>query len=171
MDTHQKIEDLKFTIGRFDFFYDSINNKSNILIALNTFILSGVIIGFNYLYKLYSGSFTYQTYALFLLTLVLNILSHFYTIAAFKPFTKKVSGHISIIYFNSIAQQTEQLHKETWESLTEESYFFDLVRQQKVLAVGLNKKFKYLGTASYGLLCQIFSILICSIHIYIIINK
>lgn len=170
METQQKIEELKFTIGRFDHFYDSVNNKGGILIALNTFIISSVIIGFNYIYSHCIDYFSNVTYGLFLLTLILNIFSQIYTISAFRPFTKKIIGSNSIIYFNSITKQTDKTHNANWESLTLETYFIDLVKQQKELAAGLSRKFKYLSLASFGLLLQIISIIIYSIHLYLIIK-
>ena len=35
---------LKYTINRFDHYFDSVNNKSAVYIAINTFITGGIIV-------------------------------------------------------------------------------------------------------------------------------
>ncbi len=44
--TEEKIEILKHTIDRYDHYFDSINNKGNLFLTLNTFLLGGMITGY-----------------------------------------------------------------------------------------------------------------------------
>ena len=44
--TIEKVEMLKHTMDRYDHYYDSINNKSNLFLALNTFLLGGIVTGY-----------------------------------------------------------------------------------------------------------------------------
>ena len=48
MDQKEKIENLKYTISRYDHYYDSVNSKSNVYLTLMTFLLGGTVALFRY---------------------------------------------------------------------------------------------------------------------------
>lgn len=46
MQAEKKIEMLRHTMDRYDHYYDSVNNKGNLFLTLNTFLLGGIITGY-----------------------------------------------------------------------------------------------------------------------------
>lgn len=161
MNIREKLDELKFSIGRFDHYYDSVNNKGNLYLAVNTFILGGVITGYVTLdSKLHFGGWIL---VLFVVLLVSNLVSVGYTLAAIKPFLKKKNGSRSMIYFGDVDTASEVTIGDFWKNLTQDKLQEDLLSQYKILAGGLTKKFTRLQKASTLIAIQIAGIVLFGI--------
>ncbi|MBI3134076.1 MAG: hypothetical protein HYZ14_05310 [Bacteroidetes bacterium] len=133
-------ERLKFTIDRFDHYYESVNNKCNIVLGFSTFVLAGLI-------ALYP-SLTEYAHCDFWVNLLLGcfILLSFVVIliimvASIPHLTKKDS---SLFYFLAIDTMGETTFLKKSQEQTPEEEVEDMRRQTFLLACGLNKKFKKL---------------------------
>ena len=157
------LDEAKFIIGRYDHYYESINTKSNLYLAINTFILGGYISGYYTLDKQYQFDcfFKYLFYAI----LLVNFGAIFFTLSAIRPFLskrKKKSGK-SLYYFNDVANYNVTSYKEAFNNITEKDLLNDATNQAHQLATGLNMKFKRINTASMLIGVQIFLILVFAV--------
>jgi hypothetical protein len=170
MTTKDKIDELKFVIERFDHYYDSVNNKGNLYLTLNTFILAGIVGGFASLNT--TNHFSHWVAAVFLTpTLLFSLLSFLYTLRAITPFTGKLttgSNAPSLLFFNDVCDQLNVNWSHRWSSLTEQEWFSDLQSQAQSLAKGLKCKFSRLRKASIFIGLQIIFILLFVIYFFII---
>lgn len=91
MNTQIKNEELKYVIGRYDHYFDSVNNKGNLYLSINTFILGGVIAGYFSLEKTYH--FGVGILAIFVFTLTANMIAIVLTLLAIKPHFKSLAYH------------------------------------------------------------------------------
>lgn len=153
MNIREKLDELKFSIGRFDHYYDSVNNKGNLYLAVNTFILGGAIGGYAALDNVYH--FNGWFLVLLIAVLLSNVISVGYTLGAIKPFLKKKNGSRSMIYFRDIDNASEVTIGDFWSNLTEEKMIDDLLVQYKILAGGLTRKFVRLQYATTFIAFQI----------------
>jgi len=165
MTEKEKLEELKFAIGRFDHYYDSVNNKGNLYLAVNTFVLGSVIAG----YASLNSQFHFSNWILSLLIAVLaaNLFSVAYTLAAIKPFLKKKHGSRSMIYFGDVHNASEVTVGDFWKNLTAEKLKEDFLSQYKILAGGLDRKFRWLKTATTFIAIQIAGIVLFGILLLI----
>ncbi len=147
--TNEKIETLKHTMDRYDHYYDSINNKGNLILALNIFLLSGIITGyysikgevvcgFGILFFMWSG-------------LLFCLLSIACSLWATLPYLSKQSDRIngSVIYFGSVANLSFQRFNQKYSEMTDENRYEDYLQQVHLLAIGLQKKFRRIQIATY----------------------
>lgn len=156
-------ERLKYTIGRFDHYFDSINNKSASYIAINTFITGGVIVlmtqteivcELNKIGKLSMG-----------LLLMIGISSLILLSIASIPFFS--SKPDSLFYFGSISKMGKSKFIEKTKSYTDKNAVQDLRSQTYILANGLTKKFSLLKIAGILLVVQ-FALLFITLIIILI---
>lgn len=149
MSKEEKIEMLRHTMGRYDHYYDSINNKGNLFLMLNTFLLGGIITGY------YSIKDTVEldiyTVLFILSALILCIASIVYTLWAIIPYLSKQADSIngSAIYFGNVSNLSFLSFKVMYDEMTDEKMYEDYVQQTHLLAIGLQKKFYRLQTATY----------------------
>lgn len=146
------MEHKRFIIERFDHYYDSINNKANVLLAVSIFIIGG-------LFACLSGLSTYlkETYwavCLLIGMLGLTVGSLIATLIALIPYTSKKGD--SLIYFGNIRNLTRLEFIKNFEKQDEAGINVDLLGQIYELAGGLQKKFYYLRIASMFLLIEAF---------------
>lgn len=150
-------EHIKFIIGRFDHYFDSINNKSAFYIAINTFILGGVCVGYVSLYeKLKIHLITFPLFLLIFL-LISCIVSTILTIMAMCPFSKDNFANddsCSLMYFGGIAKHQLSFFKDKFNELDDDSIQNDALQQAHCLAKGLKRKFGLLKVANYFLILQ-----------------
>lgn len=142
---------LIFTINRYDHFYDSVNNKGNVILGLSTFITGATIVGYPTLSDLEICSMWVR------LNLIAVILFGVASIAtlllASVPYLTQKSN--SLFYFGSVSSLTSGEFKEASSAMNEESELEDLREQAFLLASGLTGKFKKLKTATILNLIQI----------------
>jgi hypothetical protein len=163
-----KITELKFIIGRFDHYFDSINNKGNLYLTLNTFILGGSIGGFAYLNNSYH--FDQWIIILFVIpTLFSNLVSFTYTLSAIRPFTRRHDDNSSFssIFFVDVSHQTNRQWESRWNLLNQEDWKEDLRIQSQLLAIGLNEKFKSLSVATLFIGIQVGTIVLFGLYLFI----
>lgn len=164
-----KYEHLKFLIERFDHYFDTVNNKAAFYIGLNTFIVSGLCVGYTGIIdKMIASNLLW----LFLMIIFcLCLCSIIYTIKAITPYLKDNHGNddnTSLVYFGGIAKHELNYFIEKFRTEDDRGIITDMTRQVHCLAKGLNKKFKWLKIASLFLIAQF--VFIVFLFIYIIQN-
>jgi ABC-type phosphate transport system permease subunit len=142
MDKH---EYLKFSIERFDHYFESVNNKGALFLAVNTFIVGGLIALYLSIRSAVDcGVWINTIYALIVLFGIVSILL---TLLAGIPFLSNPNN--SVLYFGSIASKSvaefkAQVHAQTLQTLED-----DYIEQVHILAFGLRRKFRKLRYASH----------------------
>lgn len=145
----EKINTLKHTMDRYDHYYDSVNNKANVFLTLNTFLLGGIITGYYSIKdKLECG---FDLYFFVLTGLILCILSIGFSLWATMPYLSKQADSIngSVIFFGNVANVSYQSFKQMYCDMTDEKRFDDYLQQVYLLSIGLQNKFFRLKIATY----------------------
>jgi hypothetical protein len=158
-------ERLEFTMGRFDHYYDSINNKSIVFLTLELFITGGLVTAYpTLLAKVNCGTCLHLLMGC-ILSAGLAIMLIVAWIAT--PFFGKSTG--SLLFFKNIAEQPSNVFEQRSQNETVTSAKDDLRRQVYELACGLSRKFRKMKTAGVLLIIQIalFIPLITMIIIYL----
>lgn len=157
---------LIYTIGRFDHFFESVNNKTAVYIAINTFILGGILAGYvnveKYI-KEYESFFNINlsiVLALGLVTLIILIY------ASIPYFSKKPN---SLYYFGTIGSQTKDSFIEKSKKYDDKDEIKDLRNQVYILSKGLNTKFVRLKLSGHLLVIQFIALI--PLIIIFLINK
>ncbi len=147
--TNEKMEMLRHTMDRYDHYYDSINNKGNLFLTLNTFLLGGIITGYysvkdTLAHDIYIGLFV-------LLALICCLISIGYTLWAIIPYLSKQADSLngSAIYFGNVSNLSFQSFKKMYDDMTDIKAYEDYIQQIHLLAIGLQKKFCRLQRATY----------------------
>lgn len=144
-----KMDTLKHTMDRYDHYYDSINNKGNLFLTLNTFLLGGMITG----YYGVKDSIASQFDILFFvwIGLICCLLSLGFTLWAIIPYLNKQADSVngSLINFGNISNISFESFRQMYTNVTDEKRYEDYVHQVYLLACGLQKKFARLKTATY----------------------
>lgn len=157
-------ERLKFCIGRFDHYFDSINNKSAVFLALGTFIVGGLIASYPWLKLNVNCCFLLLFF--FMLSIALGLSSMIIVIIAAIPYMRESS--ISMLYFHSICSVDEKSFCKKSSEYTNEEELTDLRVQVHRLASGLKKKYKRLKIA--GILYTIMFFCLIPLILLIVTN-
>ena len=140
----EKIDMLKYNISRYDHYFASVNFKSSFLVLGNITILGFVL----------SNRTQINDYIFY--ALVLLIASSLITVLlAIKPYLKRYDGKASVVFFNDIANISDNAYREKMSKLLKSEYIQDLEEQARVLARGLTRKFLYLNIATITFICII----------------
>lgn len=157
---------LIYTINRFDHYFESVNNKTAVYIAINTFILSGVLASYvnvgKYI-KEYTDTFNLILCAILglgLITLIILIL------ASIPYFSKKPN---SLFYFGTIGSLSKDDFIEQSKKYDSKDELKDLRSQVHILSKGLNKKFERLKISGRLLVIQFIGLV--PLIIIFLINK
>ena len=144
-----KIDTLKHTMDRYDHYYDSINNKGNLFLTLNTFLLGGIITGY-YSIKDTIANESGVTFFVWV-GLVSCLLSISYTLWAIIPYLNKQADSVngSVINFSNVSNISFESFKLMYSNVNDQKRYEDYVHQVYLLAYGLQKKFSRLKTATY----------------------
>ena len=146
MKTNEKIEALKHTMDRYDHYFNSVNNKGSFYLALNTFLLGGIVTGF------YSLKASVAISLLVYAGLTCCLLSLGFTLWAIFPFlSKRNSVNDSVLYFGGVSNYSHNIFKKMYDEITEDNLYEDYIRQVHLLAIGLHHKFRRLQVATYFL--------------------
>ena len=157
-------ERLIFCIQRFDHYYDSVNNKSAVFLALGTFIVGGLVTSYPFLKKNVVCTFSVDLFLI--LSVILGLSAIIIVIIATTPYLSK--GESSLYYFNSIADKEEKIFSSESENFSREDEISDLRIQVHKLALGLRKKFIRLRIA--GILYTLMFFAMIPLVALIIIN-
>ena len=159
-----KVEALKLIIERYDHYYDSINNKGNLYLTINTFILGGCIAGY---YTLNQSCHFSKSILLFYFIpgIIFNLISFTHTLWAVRPFAKKINRGNSLIFFADVQRNSLPEWKNRWSKLTEDDWEEELQCQSHELATGLCKKFTRLSRATLFIWLQVVFIFLFAIYL------
>lgn len=159
-------ERLLYTINRFDHYFDSVNNKTAVYIAINTFVVGSLITSYVTLIddiSCYSEIFQVLISISFLIGLTTLII----LVNASIPFFSKDSK--SLYYFGGIGMMKKDEFELCSKTLTTKKEMKDLRNQVHTLSTGLTTKFTKLKLAGRLLIIQF--VLLIPIFIIIIFNK
>ena len=152
---------LRYTINRFDHYFDSVNNKSAVYIAINTFITGGVIVILTQTNIVKDLTIVGQvTFWILLLTGIVNLI--LLSITSIPFFSSKPK---SIYYFGAISKMTQSEFNKTSKNYSDKEELKDLRSQTFILSYGLTKKFEKLKLAGVLLVLQFFMLLLVFITI------
>ena len=93
-----KIEKVKFIIGRLDNYIEGTNSKANLILACNAVIIGGLLTGFAFGTK---ASMPCLQKCFLALTMIAGLVSCIFTILAIIPFTKSIGtkNYKSLFFF------------------------------------------------------------------------
>lgn len=148
--------EIKFIINRYDHYFETINSKSNIYLAVNALIIGAVLTGYPLLNKIYSVEGILQLIPMSIL--LLNLTAIIFTLLAIKPFHSRNNN--SLIYFNSIAEKKRSDYIQLMNKVDETDLINDSILQIHELSIGLKKKFKLINWATIFVAGQLFLILL-----------
>ena len=155
-------EHLKFLIERFDHYYDSVNNKGNAMLVINTFSIGGLAAFYTALQNDVNWSSGLKAYGILLCLLWTVSLS--LTSWALLPYRKSASN--SLIFFGGISNLSETVFLNRVSSQNDEDLVKDMQHQVYYLARGLALKFKLLGWATYVLFASYVVLVAASIVLF-----
>lgn len=147
-------EQLEFIIGRYDHYYDSVNNKGQFYLGLNTFIIGSMGAAFSMLNT--SHTCTICLYVLLAIILLIGFTSTYYTLRAILPYLKPgdESASPSLIFFGSVSKLTKEQYLTKVSSVSAGDVVTDLISQAHQLALGLSLKFGRLKIAGLLIACE-----------------
>jgi hypothetical protein len=151
-DKNREKERLVLTIQRLDHYYGSVNNKSAVYIAINTFLTGGIIAMISnpeIIENLWQ--FATVTTGLCLLTGIGNLILLAITSRPF--FSTKPE---SLYYFGSISSKTSKEFARASKNCDHKQELKDLRSQVYILSQGLTKKFEKLKLVGHTLVVQFF---------------
>lgn len=136
-------ERLLFSIQRFDTYYDSVNNKCTVFLALSTFIVGGLVTAYSSIIEAVDcGKFIHLLiYSVIGIGVLIMIIITF----ASTPFLD--SEKKSLLYFGCISAMSRDCFITKSNGSSEEENLNDLRNQVYDLATGLRQKFTKLRLA------------------------
>jgi hypothetical protein len=143
---------LLFCIGRFDQYYDSVNNKGNVILALSTFLVGSEIAA--YPFFLENRILSVYAFILYGLTIMAGFSAIIMILRASIPYTS-CEHKSSLWFFRDIANLSSSGFNERSKTLTDDEELMDLRTQTHDLAIGLKKKFYRLKIAGNLLIVQL----------------
>jgi hypothetical protein len=159
-------ERLKYCIGRFDHYYDSVNSKSSVFLGLSTFIVGGLIAGYFAAVPYIKCGFWMHVLMTVLISLGVAIMIT--VIRAATPYLTKDTD--SLHFFGAIAcMDGPGFCAKSAIPCTDEDELKDLRNQVHQLASGLTGKFKKLKTAGilftiqFYLFILLFLMILCNL--------
>jgi len=157
-------ERLIFTITRFDNYYNGINNKCAVFLALSTFLVGGLVTAYPAILKIADCGWCIHVLMAGLIGLGVAIM-----IVVIRASTPYLDSHkVSLYYFGSIAGMKVSDFKHRSAEEKEDAELADLRSQVHDLACGLKMKFNRLKIA--GWLFTIQFVLFIPLLITLIIN-
>jgi hypothetical protein len=165
MKVNESLEQLKFAISRYDHYYDSVNNKGNLYLTINTFILGGSLTGYYSIHE--QVCIEGFCYALFWILLFSCIISISLTLFAIKPYlnSKLDNTEGSLLYFGDVSLLKFKEFENRIQTLTEEKQITDFTKQTYLLAIGLRRKFRLLKWSTYLIAFEFICVIIIGLLI------
>lgn len=147
---NREYERLRFSMGRYDHYFDSINNKLNVYLGLSTFIVSGLIAIYpSLLEKVQCGL---CTHILMVTLLALGLSNMIILLVTSTPYLSRQTG--SLLFFEDVGAVAESQFCQFSENETEQQAISDMRSQVYKLAKGLSKKFRRLQIAGIIMMIQ-----------------
>lgn len=165
-------ERLIYSINRFDHYFDSVNNKTAVYIAITTFVLTASVMSYFSIAEIFPEIVISDSSMLFVnimlgLISLLGIVTLNILIFASRPFFSKKSQ--SLYYFGGIGSMKYQKFVELSKNRTEKEDLKDLRNQVHTLSQGLSKKFSRLTFAGQILFIQF--LLVFALILFLLIFK
>lgn len=132
-----ELDRLKYCIDRFDGYFEGVNNKNNLVLAINTFIVGGLIAIYSSLTKYVEVNSFFNSF--YLLSICIGVFAMLLLILSSMPFLK--SSTSSLISFCSISKLNKKDFFKKSKEMSEKGLVKDLRGQTHELAVALQKKF------------------------------
>lgn len=169
MSDRDKIDNALKKISRFDYYINSTNTKSSIILAWNGTVIGTIFLKYHQvtsLYDVYVWSY-YTANVLLVLAGIASIFSMVFIFDVIYPFlaeknttTKNInSKEGSLFFFGSIAKLTEKEYIEKENESSEQEILQDVLEQSYILSKGLSVKMTKLQTSINAIKFQLF--LIC----------
>lgn len=145
----QETEHARFIIDRFDHYFESTNTKGNLYLAINTFLIGGILSGYTFLDQQFA--FVFFTKVLIIIMLLACLGSLQCSMFAINPYTSRgnAAHSRSMIFFGDVAPLDSGDYHRDFTTQTEEERLADLTRQISVLSKGLMNKYKWLTRAGW----------------------
>lgn len=154
-DDETKVQEVLWKIiGRFDFYIGSTNSKAAVIVAFNTFIMTGIVFKWADVGTLFAGypKIISIINLLLFFTGVVSAISLWFVINAIHPFLKSPEHPMeynSVIFFEHVARHTDPKdYLNQLGGMDSQSIVDDLGKQTHVLAKGLTQKFKTMKIAT-----------------------
>lgn len=172
METNEKSELLWKTLTRYDFYINSTNSKATVLLAFNTFILSGLIVKWTEFFQIFDVPWLKKTATILLgIISVAAVVSLFLTLFVINPFLKsprRPKDYHSNIFFGHVAEYNfAKDYLASIQNQGSEDIVKDLSYQTHIVAQGIDRKFKCMKHAFYPVLFviipSIFILILCKI--------
>lgn len=161
----ERTEILRYSISRYDSYFQGVNSKIALYVTLNTFILTAVSAGSRQLIAQFHSNSNIAV--LFLtLTTVASAVSILFTIRASIPYLK--SAQESIFFFGYVSSLSYKDFKDKVDNINYDEAIRDLTCQAHSLAAGLKTKYYQLQIAGYLLLADF--VFIITLALLIITN-
>jgi Family of unknown function (DUF5706) len=140
-----KQEHLRFCIERFDHYFESVNNKGAFFLAIDTFMIGGVIA----LYPTIRNEVDCGLWinGLFTTIVFTGLISVLITLLAGIPFLRSTGN--SSLYFGAIAAKSHEDFSNELNTQSERMLDDDYVSQIHELSTGLKRKYRKLQIAGY----------------------
>lgn len=171
MNNGEKIEFGKFVIGRYDHYFDSVNNKANFWLAFNTFIIGVVLTTYKDVKDVVPcqvmGWFNGGLICLLIMAIGASILILLASLPYLSLRRKQNSPARSLMYFGDVATQELAVYKNLLDQSDSQDMANDFSRQTRELAIGLNRKYRLLNRAG-NLMILLLTNLLYLIVIFII---
>jgi hypothetical protein len=157
----EKIEHLKFIIGRFDNYIESTQAKANLYLALNTAILAGII---TLLTAQQPADRDFYVTIVLGFTALLALISITITLLAITPYLKSISSkNNSVIFFQEVNNMDYEEYHDKIEKISGAKFLKDLSCQAYSLAGGLSSKYRNLMVAGRIIIAEFILLFICVI--------
>lgn len=160
-------ERLHFCIGRFDQYYDSVNSKSNVQLALVVFVTGGLISLYPWMQQ--KVDCTLYVHLLLGAEILIGLTAVLLTLMATTPYL--ASRGNSLHYFGSIAKMSDRQFAGQSQRMTATEETEDLRTQVLALAKGLRAKFIKLRIVSWLIIAQFILAIPFIVIVYINLKK
>src|SRR5690606_16295706 len=157
---------LIYTISGFDHYFDSVNNKTAVYIALNTFIMGDIIAGYVNVDK-YITKYVFFFNITLCLILATGLVTLIILVYASIPFFSKKTN--SLFYFGSIGNLPKEHFIKRSKECSNKKELKDLRNQVYELSKGLNKKFTRLQLSGHLIVLQFIGLI--PLMVIFLINK
>lgn len=160
-------ERLRFCIGRFDQYYDSVNAKSNVQLALGIFVTGGLISLYPWMQQ--KVNCTLGVHLLLGAEILVGLTAVLLTLLATAPYL--ASRGTSLHYFGCIARLSERQFANQSQRMTDPEEIEDLRAQVSALAKGLRAKFVKLRIVSWLIIAQFILAIPFIVIVYVNLKK
>ena len=158
LDHNDELPLLQFAIGRYDHYFDSVNNKANFWLAFNTFSLGAVVAAYKDLVTPLGSCPAVAWLDVGMVGFIfLNLISTGLILFASLPYLKISAAPrpASYLYFADVAAREMPDWHQHLDAATEKDHRTDHRTQAHELATGLNGKYRLLRWAGGLMLAQV----------------